>query len=221
MMMSKAIPHLLKTRNVSFPTKGAFQKHLKSIYDKAKANKSGLVDCDNDILDLKDFIQDYCDKSERLLDIFDLDNCHFIVKKSPDYTTKCLFIVDNNTGNQEQFSVYDFGNPPDAKTGFYSFCRYTIMWLKFEYRRKFSEHLGIDYNEYDLWHKKPTTKQIIDEFIEFKEIGEKLDEVVSENFKGNNAFYLSEKYKFLNQEFIEFYQSKVATELFFELKLRK
>lgn len=41
-MMSKAIPHLLKTRNVSFPTKGAFQKHLKSIYGKAKANKSGL-----------------------------------------------------------------------------------------------------------------------------------------------------------------------------------
>ena len=94
------------------------------------------------------------------------------------------------------------------------------MWLKFEYRKKFSEHLGIDYNEYDLWHKKPTTKQIIDEFIEFKEIGEKLDEVVSENFKGNNAFYLSEKYKFLKQEFIDFYQSKVATELFFELKPR-
>ena len=95
------------------------------------------------------------------------------------------------------------------------------MWLKFEYRRKFSEQLGIDYNEYDLWHKEPTTKQIVNEFIEFKKIGDKLDEIVSKKFKGNNAFCLSKQYEYLKQEFIDFYQEKAATELCFELKARK
>lgn len=218
--MSRAKSHFLKTRNILFPTKGKFIKHLQDIYHRAKSNKNGLVTSNDDILDLKDFIQDYCDKSKRLQEIFDLDDCSFIVKKSPNYHTECLFIVDSLTNKEEQISIIGFGNSPEPIVNFISFCTYIIMEFKKYYRIKLSQELGKSYNEYDLWHKKPTTKEIVDEFIAIKEIGGKLDEVISPNGLGNNVPYLLPKYEYLKQDFIDFYQLKVATELNFELKPR-
>lgn len=219
--MSRAKPHFLKTRNVLFPTKGEFIEHLKDIYHRAKSSKNGLVTTNNDILDLKDFIQDYCDKSERLQNIFDLDNCHFIVKKSPNYDTECLFIVDILTNKEEQISLIRFGNSPKPIVNFRSFCTYTIMEFKRNYRIQLSQELGKSYDEYDLWHTNPTTKEIVDEFIAIKEIGDKLEQVISPNGSGFNVPVLNPKYEYLKLEFIDFYQSKVATQLNFELKPRK
>ena len=218
--MSRAKPHFLKTRNVLFPTKREFIKHLQNIHHRAKARKNGLVSSNDDILDLIDFIQDYCDKSERLQDIFDFDNCYFIFKKSPNYDTECLFIVDNATNKEEQISLIRFGNSPKPIVNFRSFCTYTIMDFKKNYRIQLSQELGKSYDEYDLWHKKPTTKEIVDEFIAIKEIGDKLDEIISPNGSGFNVPVLNQKYAGLKQEFINFYQSKVATQLNFELKPR-
>lgn len=218
--MSRAKPHFLKTRNVLFSTKGKFIEHLQDIYHRAKSSKNGLVTINNDILDLKDFIQDYCDKSEEILSYIDLENCYFVVKKSPDYKTPCLFIIENNTNKEKHFSFQDFGSPPISYINFKRFCIHIITDFKFNYRIKLGQELGKSYDEYDLWHKKPTTKEIVDEFITLKEIGDKLDLVVSPNGLGNNVPYLMPDYEYLKQDFIDFYQSKVATELNFELKPR-
>lgn len=168
-----------------------------------------------------DFIQDYCDKSERLQEDFDLDDCYFIVKKSPNYNTKCLFIVDNSKNKEEQISLERFGNPPKPIVNFRSFCTYTIMEFKKEHRIILSQKKGKNYNEHDLWHKKPTTKEIVDEFIAIKGIADKLDQIISPNGSGFNVPILMSGYEYLKQEFIDFYQSKAATELNFELKPRK
>ncbi|WP_432481181.1 hypothetical protein [Moraxella sp. ZY200743] len=218
--MSRAKPHFLKTRNVLFPTKGKFVEHLQTIYHRAKSSKNGLVTTNNDILDLKDFIQDYCDKSEEILSYIDLENCYFVVKKSSDYNTPCLFIIENNTNKEKHFSFRNFGCPPISYINFKRFCIHTIIDFKFNYRIKLSKELGKSYDEYDLWHKKPTTKEIVDEFIAIKDIGDKLDEVISPNGSGFNVPVLNQKYAGLKQEFIDFYQSKVATQLNFELKPR-
>ncbi len=218
--MSRAKPHFLKTRNVLFPTKGEFIEHLKDIYHRAKSSKNGLVTTNNDILDLKDFIQDYCDKSEEILSYIDLENCYFVVKKSPDYNTSCLFIIENNTNKEKHFSFQNFGSPPISYINFKRFCTHIIQDFKFNYRIKLSQELGKSYDEYDLWHKKPTTKELVEEFIAIKEIGDRLEQVISQNGLGNNVPYLLPEYQGLRQEFIDFYQSKVATELNFELKSR-
>lgn len=218
--MSRAKPHFLKTRNILFSTKGKFIEDLQGIYHRAKSSKNGLVTTNNDILDLKDFIQDYCDKSEEILSYIDLENCYFVVKKSPDYNTPCLFIIENNTNKEKHFSFQNFGSPPISYINFKRFCTHIIQDFKFNYRIKLSQELGKSYDEYDLWHKKPTTKEIVDEFIAIKGIGDKLDLVISPNGLGNNVPYLMPDYEYLKQDFIDFYQSKVTTELNFELKPR-
>ena len=218
--MSRAKPHFLKTRNILFSTKGKFIEHLQGIYHRAKSSKNGLVTTNNDILDLKDFIQDYCDKSEEILSYIDLENCYFVVKKSPDYNTPCLFIIENNTNKEKHFSFQNFGSPPISYINFKRFCTHIIQDFKFNYRIKLSQELGKSYDEYDLWHKKPTTKELVEEFIALKEISNKLDLVISPNGLGNNVPYLMPDYEYLKKDFIDFYQSKVATELNFELKPR-
>ncbi|WP_147376493.1 hypothetical protein [Moraxella catarrhalis] len=219
-MMSRAKPHFLKTRNVLFPTKGKFVKHLQTIYHRAKSRKNGLVVPNDDILDLIDFIQDYCDKSEEIQSYIDLENCYFIVKNPEGYDEPCLFVVDKNTGKEKHFGFRNFGCPPTPYLNFKRFCIHIIQDFKFNYRIKLSQELGKSYDEYDLWHKKPTTKEIVDEFVALKEIGDKLDLVISPNGLGNNVPYLMPDYEYLKKDFIDFYQSKVATELNFELKPR-
>ncbi|MFC0322116.1 hypothetical protein ACFFHT_00815 [Gallibacterium melopsittaci] len=222
-MMNRAKSYLLKTRDILFKTKESYKNHLQSILHRAKLNKNGLITSDDDIIDLKDFIQDHCDKSEQLQELFDLDKCYFAVQKSPGYPTECLFIIDNETGDKEQISIHNFGNPPSAIVNFRSFCTYTITTFKLEYRKKLSEKQNVNYTEYDLWHKNPTTKQIVDQFITLKQIGDKLEQVISPNGLGNNVPTLLPEYQYLEQELIEFYQSKLSkinAELTVELKRR-
>ena len=88
--MSKSKPHYLKTRDVLFDTKGKFKEHLKAIRYRAEQNSGSMVELLEDISDLRDFIQDYCDKSEQLQEKFDLDKSYFVIKKS-----FCSFIISN------------------------------------------------------------------------------------------------------------------------------
>lgn len=161
----------LKTRAVSFNTKNSFKEHLKLIRQRAEQNKDGIIQSTSDISDLKDFIQDYCDKSEHIQELFDLDNCSFLVKKSPNHSNKCLFIINNHTNNEEQISTTNFGNPPTPLQNFRSFCTNTITEHKKTIREKLTNEQGKPFDEMDLWHKNPTTKEIVDEFIQLKKRG--------------------------------------------------
>lgn len=216
--MSKSQPHYLKSRDINFPTKSAFKKHLQDIRHRAEENQNGIIVDANDILDLKDFIQDYCDKSDHLQERFDLDGCHFAVKKSRDYSTKCLFIIDNKSNYEEQISTENFGNPPTPLQNFRSFCTYAISGIKRSIREKLANKHGRSFDEVDLWHQKPTTKQIVDEFIKEKNISDCLDKVISPNHTGGNVPYLMPEYEYLRQELLNFYEEKSAKDLLFQLR---
>ncbi|MDO5091425.1 MAG: hypothetical protein Q4D61_07740 [Cardiobacteriaceae bacterium] len=219
--MSRSQPHYLKSRKITFPTKYSFKKHLQAIRHRAEESQSGIITDENDILDLKDFIQDYCDKSENLQNRFDLDNCYFVVKKSRDYSTKCLFIVDNESKYEEQISTENFGNPPTPLQNFRSFCTYTISGIKRNIREQLAKQHGRSFDEVDLWHQKPTTKQIVDEFIRQKNISDHLDKIISPNHTGGNVPYLMPEYEYLQQELLIFYEEKASTDLLFRLREAK
>lgn len=217
--MSRSKPHYLKTRNITFKTKEKFKNHLKTIRQRAEQNSGGIVKEVDDILDLKDFIQDYCDKSEHIQEKFDLDNCKFVVKNSPEYPTKCLFIICNNS--EEQISTEKFGNPPTPLQNFRSFCTFVIGNYKKFIREKLTEEQGKSFTELDLWHEKPTSKQIVDEFLVIHNLHDRLEQVISPNNLGNNAPYLLPEYKYLEKEFLDFYTEKVAADaVVFSLKDR-
>lgn len=218
--MSRSKPHYLKTRDITFKTKGEFKKHLKTIRHRAEQNSGGIVKEADDISDLKDFIQDYCDKSEHIQEKFDLDDCAFVVKKSPEYQTKCLFIVGNNL--EEQISTENFGNPPTPMQNFRSFCTFTIGNYKKSVRHKLASEQGKSFTELDLWHENPTSKQIVDEFSTIHNLHGKLEQIISSNGLGNNVSYLLPEYEYLKQEFLDFYISKVkVNKVEFSLKDRK
>ena len=218
--MSKSKPHYLKTRDVLFDTKGKFKEHLKAIRYRAEQNSGSMVELLEDISDLRDFIQDYCDKSEQLQEKFDLDKSYFVIKKSPQYETKCLFIVES--GLEEQISTENFCNPPTLLQNFRSFCSFIISNYKKSVRKKLAEEQGKDFTELDLWHQNPTTKQIVDEFLTIHNLHDKLAQVVSPNGLGNNVPYLLPEYEYLKQEFLDFYVQKVAAnKVVFNLQDRK
>lgn len=218
--MTRPIPHFLKTRNIYFPTKCEFKKHLNDIYQKAKKSGNQAITKDDEV-DLKDFIQDYCDKSAHLQEKFDLDNCHFIVQES-EHGTACLFIVNNEDGEMEQISIHNFGNEQTSKQNFRLFCTEIISDLKLKYRKSLTKNNGLQYDEVDLWHSNPTTKQLVDEFVKIHELLDKLGEVISPNNLGNSKRFLMPNYEYLKQDFLDFYQEKMATnQLQTLLKARK
>lgn len=218
--VSKSKPHYLKTRDALFDTKGKFKEHLKAIRYRAEQNSDGMVTLPEDISDLRDFIQDYCDKSETIQERFDLDKSIFVVKKSPQYETKCLFIVEN--GLEEQISTEKFGTPPTPLQNFRSCCSFIIGNYKKSVRQELAAKQGKDFRELDLWHQSPTTKQIVDEFLTIHNLHDKLAQVASPNGLGNNVPYLLPEYEYLEQEFLDFYDNKVAAnEMVFDLRKRK
>ncbi|OOR91048.1 hypothetical protein B0181_03695 [Moraxella caviae] len=207
--MSRAIPHFLKTRNLYFHTKGDFRTHLDNIYQKAKSQGNQAITKDDEA-DLKDFIQDYCDKSEHLLEKFDLDNCHFIVAMS-EYGTKCLFIVDNDSRKKEQISLKNFGAEQTPEQNFRLFCTEIIRDIKLEYRKILAEDSDLRYDEVDLWHEEPSTKELVDEFVQKHELSDILDKVISPNDLGNSKRFLMPDYEYLKQKFLDFYREKMTT----------
>lgn len=207
--MSKSF--YLKTNQKLFDTKKLFNEHLKFIRDTANNNPNGAV-LDNDhIADLKDYIQDYHNDSQLIQDEFNLDNCEFFMDKSPDYQTKCLWIKDKETQDKRQISTTRYVNPSTARQNFISCCSYIISEYKKSIRKKLSDKENKDFTEYDLWHIQPSTKVLVEEFIIIHELSDILDDVVSPNGQRNNAPYLMPNYEYLKQEFLDFYQNKMAS----------
>lgn len=218
--MSKFI---FQSTNNGFLTKTAFLNHLKFIRDMADNNPDDVVKDENHIKELKDFLHDYYVDRDVILSEYDLDNCEFFVAlpRTIRNNHKCFWIKDKTTGKTRSFSTTRNGLvEPSLFGNFYSFCTNELIPIKREIRRYITNELGLSLDDFDLWHQSPKTKELVNEFIALKEIGDKLDEVISPNGLGNDVPYLLSKYEYLKQDFIDFYQSKVATELNFELKPR-
>lgn len=216
--------YIFQSTNNIFKSETAFLKHLKYIRDTANINPNGVVLDKNHINELKDFIQDYyCDR-ENILSKFDLNNCEFFVALPPQprNSHKCLWIKEKNGNQKQHFSTTKNGLiEPTPFDNFYRFCTNQLIPIKLQLRDYFTNQLNLSYDAFDLWHKQPKTKQLVIEFINLKEIHDKLEKVISPNGLGNNVPYLMLGYEHLKQDFIDFYQQKVALGLNFELKPRK
>lgn len=216
--------YVFQSTNNRFNTKREFLDYLKSIRDMANDNLNGMVLDKNHILELKDFLRDYYVDRDIILSEYDLDNCEFFVALPPQPRNryKCIWIRDKTNKNSRHFATSRNGLvEPTLFGNFYSFCTHELIPIKREIRKYITSELGLSLHDFDLWHQSPKTKELVEEFIAIKEIGDKLERVISQNGLGNNVPYLLPEYQGLRQEFIDFYQSKVATELNFELKLRK
>lgn len=214
---------IFQSTNNGFKTQKAFLNHLKFIRNTADNNSNDMVIDDNHIKELKDFLCDYYVDRDIILSEYDLDNCEFFVALPLTVRNnhKCIWIKDKTTGKTRSFSTTRDGLvEPNSFGNFYSFCTYELIPIKREIRRYITNELGLSLDDFDLWHQSPKTKELVEEFIALKEIGDKLDLVISPNGLGNNVPYLMPDYEYLKQDFIDFYQSKVATELNFELKPR-
>lgn len=215
---------IFQSTNNCFSTKTGFLNHLKVIRNTADGNQNGMVLDSNHILELKDFLRDYYIDRDIILSEYDLDNCEFFVALplTPRNKHKCIWIKDKTTGKTRSFATTRNGLVEPTPFGnFYNFCTNELIPIKREIRRYITNELGLSLDDFDLWHQSPKTKELVQEFITLKELNNKLYEIISPNGLGNNVPYLLPDYEYLKQEFINFYQSKVATELFFELKLRK
>lgn len=214
---------IFQSTNNRFSTKTGFLNHLTVIRNTADNNQNGMVLEKNHILELKDFLRDYYVDRDIILSEYDLDNCEFFVALPPQPRNryKCFWIKDKDSSKKRHFATSRNGLvEPNSFGNFRSFCTDELIPIKREIRRYITNELGLSLDDFDLWHQSPKTKELVKEFITTKGIGDKLDLVISPNSLGNNVPYLMPDYEYLKQDFIDFYQSKVATELNFELKPR-
>ena len=215
--------YVIVATNKVFKSKTSFVAYLKEIRHTAELNNGGKVLLDEHIIALKEFIRHYYCHSDEILVDFDLDNCEFFVAlpPTPRNQHKCLWIKEKGTDKQRHFSTTDKSlKPATSFENFYQYCTHLIMPIKLKLRNQIASGAGLSASEFDLWHKHPRTKELIQEFIDLKGIGNVLESIISPNGLGNNIPFLMSEYKYLEQEFIEFYQNKIATELSFELKAR-
>lgn len=217
-----AKPCYLKTRNVTFKTKVEFGRHLQSIYHKIKNSEDKMVTDLEDIYDLIDYLEDYHNDRETLPNEFNLENCEFFVDKSPDYrNSDCFWLRDKNSLEKRHFSITKFHSLSTPIQNLVQCFDYLIREIKKQIRIDLCEAEDKSFEEYNLWHKKPTMKKIVEEFIKSKELESKIDEIISPNGGRNNVPYLMEGYKYLEEDFLQFYQDKKDKGfLSYELKKR-
>ncbi|OOS07388.1 hypothetical protein SAMN02745664_102171 [Moraxella cuniculi DSM 21768] len=217
--MAKAQPHYLKTRQVTFPTKGKFKEHLQAILHKTTSLPNNEVEDQDDIFDLIDFLEDYHNESITIQEQFDLENCIFYVDKPQDYNGYCFWLMDKNNQNKRQFSITSFGNPRTPMQNLVSCFGYIIREMKARFRKEIAMQEGKDFKEYDLWNEEPKPKELVLEFIKIHNLKDKLHLVVSPNGLNNNAPYLMPDYEYLAKEYQDFYFNKKANDLL-KLELR-
>ena len=215
--------YIFQSTGKKFQTQKEFLEYLRAICATADRNSDDAVKNKNHILELKDFICDYYCERDFIISKFDLDNCEFFVALPPNPRNqhKCFWIKQKNVNEKQHFATSRNGLVrPSVFDNFYRFCTDLLIPIKFELRKYFTEQLHLSADNFDLWHKQPKTKELVQEFIDLQKIGDKLEKVISPNGLGNNIPFLMPDYEYLEQEFIDFYQSKVATQLNFELKPR-
>lgn len=109
---------------------------------------------------------------------------------------------------------------PSPFQNFYECCNCIIEKFKRNIRLLKAKQCGANFNSVNLWHKEPTTKEIVKEFLNLHCLNDKLEKIVSPNGLGNNAAFLMPDYLFLEKEFLDFYIEKVSRkEIEYDLKL--
>lgn len=211
--MSRAKPHYLKTRGITFETKGKFKEHLQSIFHKTKELPDKAVSDKNDILDLIDFLEDYHNESLAIQEQFELENCLFYVNKPVDYNGLCFWLKDKKSQNKRHFSFTSFGNPRTPLQNLVSCFGYLIREMKMQIRKEIAKQEGKNFEEYDLWNENPTPKELVIEFLKTHSLEDKVEFIVSPNGQNNNAPYLMPDYEHLGGEYKTFYYHKKASDL--------
>lgn len=200
--------------------------HLRGIRDRADQNENGLVLDPSDILDLTDFFQDIYSDRNAMAD-YDFSNIEFFVDYPPNdlYRDKKCFYIRDLRGVKKTRQVAALSQnaftPPTALENFCRLCDLLVADFKLNKRKEIANHEGKDFSQYDLY-SVPSTSKIAKDFINYKNLQDKIEEIVSENGKENHNPYLNSKYEYLYNEFLEFYINKHRNnEIHFELKERK
>lgn len=197
------------------------QKHFSQIKAKYTTQNQVIVQ-QSDIEDLIYYLSyHYCD-DKGIKEQIDLTNCEFFVALPPEPKNSyfCFWIRDKSTKKELHFSTSRQGFiAPSTDKNFRNALIAILIPYKLKIRKRLATQCSISYSLVNLWHITPTTEEIINEFISSKNIRDKLAEIVSANGLGNNTPYLLAEYKHLEQEFLEFYFEKIASdELKYQLK---
>ena len=201
--MSKT--YYLKTRDVYYTTQKSFKNRLQKIRDEHKTER--YISNPDYIADLQDFLEDYHPSKEFFINNYDIRNCHFFVSKSPDYQRNySLYIQDDE--KQNSFSVEKFSET-STLANFSQACSFILQNKKLEKKLQLMTENNLSGNpsDYQLIHVSPKFNEIINQFIQKYNLREILSDVVSENGLGNNAPFFNEKYQYLKDEFLKFYDS--------------
>lgn len=173
------------------------------------------------IEDLKYYIRFIYVDSERIISTINIDKGEFFLDFPPvrrkQGMEKCLWITDGE--NKSHFSTSNNGlRSPTVKNNFYSYFTYVIQEFKNGIKKILIKQNSMGENAH-LWHSSPSTMEIIDEFINYYSLNDKLDLIISPNGLGNNLPFLMPGYEYLGDEILNFYISKVENkELNFDLK---
>ncbi len=206
-----AKPYFLKRTEQFFKTQKALKEALKNIKDSYE--KGEYIEDTIHCLILKDFIEEIHKDNQEILADFSLDNCRFYVDDSEDYPTKCIYIVDGEDDDKKRsFSVRNL-EPPSYKSNFSQRCSHVIRPIKAEKKREMidEQNLEGDIKDFLLLHVKPEFSKIVNDFISENFLSEKLEEIVSKNGENLNVPEFVGEYEYLNNKFIEYYQSLIPS----------
>ncbi|MGX2957568.1 hypothetical protein ACWIYZ_10885 [Ursidibacter arcticus] len=187
-----------------FTSKKAVTDFLNPIRLKYASQLKEVITNQDDINALKDFIEVVHNDRYEILEDFDLEKCEFYVDKAEYDNTYCFYLRDKNVDRTRQFSITKL-SPPKPRENISSLFSHLISNIKLEIKRKLLPQYSGELDKFDLCHKTPTFKDCVDEFIRENNLGSILDEIISENGSGYNVPIFNDKYKYLENTFIQYY----------------
>ena len=128
-----------------------------------------------------------------------------------------MYVIDKNTGFEEQISTTRFGNPPSDLENFCKCLRYAIRNDKLQKRQIYADREGKRIDQVDLWHVDPNFKELVAEFQALQGLDD-LSVVVTPNIGQHNVPELLPDYQYLENEFLDFYKNRVTA---YELRTRR
>lgn len=203
MSLTMAISYFLKRTEQTYKTQQALSKELKNIRGSYQVGED--ITDETHCMILRDYIEDIHPDSNEILDGFLIDECQFYFGKSEDYRTKCFYIT--NGEGKRSFSTTKF-SAPSAKANFSQRCSYIIQEIKRDKKEDIIEEKGLQggTEAYNLHHKQPRFSEIVNIFIVENQLTNHLKETISENGKKINAPEFVDKYEYLNEAFVVFYE---------------
>lgn len=207
-----AISYYFERTAKEFKTQTSLKKFFKEMLERYKQSNETIQG--NDKLILIDFLENFHPECNYFSDKYDLENANFYVDKVRQYPTYCFHI--ESQGKREQFSTNRF-KAPTQEENLSNCLRYMIQDIKIEIKKRLKPN---DWEHYNLVHKYPKFKEIVEKFIEQENIKNELEYVVSDNNSRNNVPILMPKYEYLKDKFIDLYK-KTYTDIHEQYELKK